>query len=113
LSTASERARRKPASSVGLAVIILMRNSSGSTLAAAAASSMNDSAAKVACGPLGSRRLPVRSGVSQTAGSPTTSPVILRLGITYMSDGTDALPPAGRARRVPISCAMSTVSGSL
>ena len=42
---------------------------------------MNDSAANVDCGPFGSRRLPVRSGVSQTAGRPTTSPAILRLGI--------------------------------
>ena len=33
---------------------------------------MNDSDANVTCGPSGSRRLPVRSGVSQTSGSGTT-----------------------------------------
>ncbi len=48
------------------------RNCTGSALAAAASSSMNDSKAKVTCGPLGSRRLPVRSGVSQIIGRPTT-----------------------------------------
>ena len=90
-----------------------MRNSSASVFAAAAASSMNDSAANVDCGPFGSRRLPVRSGVSHTVGRPTTSPAILRLGMAYMSEGVEALPPAGLARLDPISCAISTVSGSL
>ena len=58
-------------------------------------SSMNDSAANVACGPFGSRRLPVRSGVSQTSGRPTTSPAMRRFGMAYMSDGSAALPAAG------------------
>ena len=74
---------------------------------------MNDSAANVDCGPFGSRRLPVRSGVSQIAGKPTTSPVVVRFGIAYMSEGVAALPAAGDARLDPISCAISTVSASL
>ena len=48
---------------------------------AAANSSINDSDAKVTCGPPGSRRLPVRSGVSQTAGRRTTCAVLRRFGI--------------------------------
>ena len=81
----------------------LRRNSTGSALAAAASSSMNDSDANVTCGPFGSRRLPVRSGVSHTSGRPTTCAVARRLGIEYISDGVAAPPRAGVARRVPIS----------
>jgi len=90
-----------------------MRKSSGSAFAAAAISSMNDSAAKVDCGPFGSRRLPVRSGVSHTVGRPTISPTILRLGMAYISEDIAALPAAGFGRLDPIKCAISTVSGSL
>ena len=72
LTTAIERARLKPLSSVVLAVSSFRRNSTGSAFAAAASSSMNDSEANVDCGPFGSRRLPVRSGVSQTSGRLTT-----------------------------------------
>ena len=74
---------------------------------------MNDSDANVDCGPFGSRRFPVRSGVSHTSGRPTTCEVVRRLGIVYISFGTAALPRDGVARRVPISCAIRTVSGSL
>jgi hypothetical protein len=87
LSTAIDRARLKPLSSALLAVSIRMRNSIGSAFAAAAISSMNDSAAKVDCGPFGSRRLPVRIGVSQMSGRPTTSSSVRRFGIAYMSLG--------------------------
>ncbi len=62
--TAMERARLKPLSSAVLAVSSFRRNATGSAFAAAASSSMNDSEANVDCGPFGSRRLPVRSGVS-------------------------------------------------
>ena len=113
LSAAIDRARLKPPSSPVPAISIRMRNSSGSAFAANAISSMNDSAAKVDCGPFGSRRLPVRNGVSQTSGSPTTSSSVRRLGISYMSFGNAELPAAGLSRRCPNSCAISTVSGSL
>ncbi len=76
-------------------------NSNGSAFAAAASSSMNDSAANVDCGPLGSRRFPVRSGVSQISGRLTTSADIRRLGMAYISEGVAALPLAGLARRDP------------
>ena len=98
-----DRARRNPLSSSVAAVSSFMRNSSGSAFAAAASSSMNDSAANVDCGPFGSRRFPVRSGVSQISGRLTTSPVIRRLGIAYISEGVAALPAAGLARRDPMS----------
>jgi len=58
-------------------------------------------------------QLPVRSGVSQTSGIPTTWPVVRRLGTTYMLDGDDAPPRFGVVFRCPVSCAISTVSGSL
>ena len=80
-----------------------MRNSTGSAFAAAAISSMNDSAAKVDCGPFGSRRLPVRSGVSHTRGRLTTCVAVRVLGMTYMSDGVAELPAAGVARVVMLS----------
>ena len=47
------------------------------------------------------------------SGRLTTSPTIRRLGMAYISDGIEALPAAGLARRDPMSCAISTVSGSL
>ena len=72
LTTAMDRARLNPVSSVVLAVRSFKRNASGSAFAAAASSSMNDSEANVDCGPLGSRRFPVRSGVSHTRGRLTT-----------------------------------------
>src|SRR5207249_306805 len=103
LMTAMDRARLKPLSSSALALSSFRRNSTGSALAAAANSSMNDSEANVTCGPLGSRRLPVRSGVSQTSGSDTTCVVIRRLGMVYMSEGVDALPRAGVERLMPAS----------
>src|ERR1700688_4634726 len=106
-------ARLNPESSVEAAVNIFMRNSNGSAFAAAASSSMNDSEAKVAWGPLGSRRFPVRRGVSHTSGRLTTWAAIRRLGIAYISEGVDALPAAGLARLDPINCAINTVSGSL
>jgi hypothetical protein len=108
-----ERARLKPESSSVLAVRSRMRNSIGSAFAAAASSSMNDSDANVTCGPSGSRRLPVRSGVSHTSGSATTCVDTRRFGMTYMLDGCDAPPRAGAARRMPVSWAISTVSNSL
>src|SRR4029450_12147446 len=58
-TTAIERAALNPVSSLVSAVSMRRRNSTGSALAAAASSSMNDSAGKVICGPVGSRRLPV------------------------------------------------------
>ena len=82
-------------------------------MAAAASSSMNDSDANVTCGPSGSRRLPVRSGVSHTSGRPTTCVSVRWLGTTYMLDGVDETPRDGVALRMFASCAMSTVSGSL
>src|ERR1700683_2929337 len=106
-----DRARLNAASSVVLAVRRFSLNSYGSAFAAAASSSMNDSEAKVDCGPLGSLRFPVRSGVSQTRGRLTTWLVIRRWGIAYISLGVAALPAAGRARLIPISWAISTVSG--
>ena len=96
-----DRARLNPESSVVLAVRSFMRNSSGSAFAAAASSSMNDSEANVDCGPLGSRRFPVRSGVSHTSGRLTTCAVIRRLGMAYISEGVAALPAAGVARLDP------------
>src|SRR6202166_3091014 len=108
-----DRARRNPLSSVVAALSIFIRHSNGSALAAVASSSMNDSAANVDWGPFGSRRLPVRRGVSQTIGRLTTSPTIRRLGITYISEGVAELPLAGLVRLDPISCAINTVSGSL
>ena len=98
-----ERARLNPLSSVVPAVSSLMRNSTGSAFAAAAISSMNDSAAKVTCGPLGSRRFPVRSGVSHTSGRLTTCVAVRLFGMSYMSEGVPALPAAGVARLVPMS----------
>jgi len=80
-----------------------MRNSTGSAFAAAAISSMNDSAAKVTCGPLGSRRFPVRRGVSQTRGRLTTCVAVRLFGMAYMSEGVAALPLAGVERLVPMS----------
>ncbi len=74
---------------------------------------MNDSNANVTCGPLGSRRLPVRSGVSHVIGRPTMRVVVRRFGIAYIADGASALPGAVRSGRRPMSCAISTVSGSL
>src|SRR5215475_5644396 len=85
--TAIERARLKPESSLLLAVRSFRRNATGSRFAANANSSMNDSDANVDCGPLGSRRLPVRSGVSHTSGRLTTCVAVRRLGMTYISDG--------------------------
>ena len=108
-----DRARLNPPSSSALAISSFNRNATGSALAAAASSSMNDSEANVTCGPFGSRRLPVRTGVSHTTGSPTTCPAMRRFGITYMSDGVDTPPRAGVGRRMPVSCAINTVSGSL
>src|SRR6188768_2383524 len=98
LSTAIDRARLKPLSSSVLALRSLSRNSSGSAFAAAASSSMKDSDANVDCGPFGSRRLPVRTGVSQISGKLTTDEVMRRLGIAYISLGVAALPRAGIAR---------------
>ena len=72
-------------------------------MAAAASSSMNDSEANVACGPFGSRRLPVRNGVSQIIGRLTTDACISPLGIPYLSSGMAALPRFGIARRFPIN----------
>ena len=95
MSTAIERARLKPLSSAVLAVSSFMRNSTGSAFAAAASSSMNDSDANVTCGPFGSRRLPVRSGVSHTSGRLTTCVVMRRFGMAYISDGVDAPPRVG------------------
>ena len=56
---------------------------------------MNDSKANVTCGPFGSRRLPVRSGVSQIIGRPTTCVVMRRFAIAYMTEGVAAFPRAG------------------
>ena len=56
---------------------------------------MNDSLAKVTCGPLGSRRFPVRSGVSKTSGRLTTWVAMRRFGMAYMSEGVAAPPAAG------------------
>ncbi len=67
----------------------------GRPAAAAASSSMNDSEAKVTCGPSGSRRLPVRSGVSHTSGRLTTWVVVRRCGMAYMSDGSRGAAAAG------------------
>src|SRR5580698_11276488 len=100
---AMERARRNAASSLVSAVRSLSLNSYGSALDAAASSSMNDSEAKVDCGPLGSRRFPVRSGVSQMSGRATTSVVMRRLGIAYISEGVAELPLSGLARLDPMS----------
>ena len=114
LTTAIERARLNPLSSAVPAVSSFRRNSSGSALAAAASSSMNDSEANVDCGPLGSRRLPVRSGVSQTSGRLTTCVAMRRFGIAYISDGVRGAAGARAWRAaMPISWAISTVSGSL
>src|ERR1700693_6638399 len=93
-----DRARRYPASSPVAALSIFIRNSNGSALAAAASSSTKDSAANVDWGPFGSRRLPVRRGVSQIKGRLTTSPTIRRFGIAYISEGVAALPAAGGGR---------------
>ncbi len=71
-----------------------MRNSTGSAFAATASSSMNDSAAKVDCGPLGSRKFPVRTGVSQISGRLTTS-----LRHTAIRDGVHLRRHFGTARR--------------
>ena len=110
---ATERARLNPLSSSVLPVSRFSRNSTGSAWAAAASSSMNDSEANVTCGPLGSRRLPVRSGVSQIKGSRTTWAVVRRLRDGIHSDGVAARPLFGVASRVPMSCAIKTVSTSL
>ena len=110
---AMERARLKPLSSCVLACSIRRRNSTGSAFAFAASSSMNDSSANCTCGPSGSRRLPVRSGVSNGIGNGTTLVVWRRLGMAYMSDGSEARPWEMGLLRVPISCEMSTVSCSL
>src|SRR5262245_43094891 len=72
LTHAIERARKNELLSSLLAVRSFNRNSTGSAFAAAANSSINDSDAKVDCGPFGSRRFPVRSGVSQIIGRLTT-----------------------------------------
>ncbi len=112
-TTAIDRARMKTASSSSLARSSFSRKSTGSAPAAAASSSMNDSLAKVVCGPLGSRRLPVRSGVSKASGKRTTSVSWRRFGIAYISAGAAAPPGAGRSGRIPMSCAIRTVSGSL
>src|SRR5215831_2110435 len=106
LTAAIERARLNPLSSV-VPARSFKRNSTGSILAAAATSSMKDSAANVDWGPLGSRRLPVRNGVSQARGRLTTSPTIRRLGMAYISDGMEELPAEGLARLEPINCAIS------
>ena len=74
---------------------------------------MNDSSANCTCGPSGSRRLPVRSGVSNGMGSGTTRVVLLRLAMAYMSDGSEARPCDTGLLRVPINCEISTVSCSL
>src|SRR5580700_2816856 len=108
-----ERARLNPESSVALAVRSLKRNASGSAFAAAESSSMKDSEANVDWGPLGSRRFPVRSGVSHTSGRLTTWVAIRRCGIAYISEGVAALPADGLARLDPINWAINTVSGSL
>ena len=98
-----ERARLNWLSSVVLAVRSLMRNSTGSAFAAAASSSMNDSLAKVTCGPLGSRKLPVRSGDSQTSGKLTTWATLRRFGMAYSSEGAAAPPRAGAEGLRPTS----------
>src|ERR1035441_2671131 len=108
-----DRARLNAASSLVSAVKSFIRKAYGSALAAAASSSMNDSEAKVDCGPLGSRRFPVRSGVSQISGRLTTSLAMRRLGIAYISEGVAELPLSGLARLEPINWAINTVSGSL
>jgi hypothetical protein len=113
LRHAIDRARLNPLSSSFDDVSIRMRNSTASALAAAASSSMNDSEANVDCGPFGSRRLPVRSGVSHTVGRLTTCVVMRRFGIAYISFGTAELPRLGDEGLTPINCAMSTVSASL
>ena len=51
--------------------------------AAAASSSTNASNAYVTCGPFGSRKLPVRNGVSQISGRLTTLPTKRVFGIAY------------------------------
>ena len=101
--TAIDRARLKPLSSFVLAVNIRIRNSTGSTEAAAAISSMKDSEANVTCGPSGSLRLPVLTGVSHTSGSAMTCVLARRFGMTYISEGVDARPAAGVAFRMPAS----------
>ena len=110
---AIERARLKPLSSCVLAWSSFSRNATGSAFAAAASSSMKLSDANVTCGPSGSRRLPVRSGVSNGIGSGTTR-------VVCGGSESRTCPTAttrGRATawrvRVPISCAISTVSCSL
>src|SRR5690349_2192996 len=90
LMHAIDRAFLNPLSSL-LALINLRRHSTGSAFAAAASSSMNDSEANVDCGPFGSRRFPVRNGVSNTVGRLTTCVVIRRFGIPYISLGTAEL----------------------
>src|SRR4030095_7541178 len=112
LMHAIDRAFLNPLSSVA-ASIIFRRNCTGSAFAAAASASMNDSDANVDCGPFGSRKLPVRSGVSQTVGRLTTCVVMRRFGIAYISLGTAELPRFGDEGLIPINCAMSTVSASL
>ena len=64
---------------------------------------MKDSAANVDCGPFGSRKFPVRTGVSQTSGRLTTSRVMRRCGMAYISPGISELPEAGLARLDPMS----------
>ena len=83
-------------------------------MAAAASSSMNDSKANVTCGPLGSRRLPVRSGVSQIIGSAddTRRRAPVRNGV-HRRTALRRCPWPGVSGRRPMSCAISTVSGSL
>ena len=112
-TTATERARLNPLSSVVLALRSFKRNWTGSAFAAAASSSMNDSLAKVTCGPLGSRRFPVRSCVSKTRGMLTTWVAMRRLGMAYMSEGVAAPPLAGVERPIPANWAIRTESGSL
>src|SRR5678815_5706475 len=104
LMQAIDRAFLNPLSSA-LALIIFKRNCTGSAFAAAASSSMNDSDANVDCGPFGSRRFPVRTGVSNTVGKLTTCVVMRRFGIAYISLGTAELPRLGDEGRTPINCA--------
>ena len=74
---------------------------------------MNDSDANVICGPFGSRRLPVRSGVSQTSGSATTCDAMRRFGISYISDGVPAFTTRHWSVEVLVALAVVTEADAL
>ena len=81
---AIDRARLKPPSSPVPRSSSASRNATGSAFAAAASSSMKLSDANVTCGPSGSRRLPMRTGVSHASGIGTTLPAMRRFGMRVL-----------------------------